>query len=175
MTGARVILAAAAAVSALAAFAPAAGAYVAVGPTWPWSVVTYGSEAPAYSDSIDRAARLVNRANIGVRLRRDNGDPDVTFLYSGSPCDGAAYVGFRRRRANTVLLGRGCSRDLITLTAVHELGHVLGLDHEPRACARMNPSFDRTGTPARCARRPLAWWLAHPFTSDDLRGLRGLY
>ena len=175
MTSARLILAAATALMALAAFAPSASAYVAVGPTWPWSVVTYGSDTPAYSSSIDRAARLVNRANLGVRLRRDNSDPDVTFVYSGNPCDGAAYVGFRRRRANIVWLGRGCSRDLITLTAVHELGHVLGLDHESRACARMNLSFDRTGTPARCARRPISYWLSRPFTADDLRGLRALY
>jgi len=118
---------------------------------------------------------MVNRANVGVRLRRDDRYPDVTFVYHGSPCDGSAYVGFRRRRTSTVWLGRGCSRDLITLTAVHELGHVLGLDHETSRCARMNPSFDASGTPGRCARRPLSYWLAHPFTADDVRGLRALY
>jgi hypothetical protein len=150
------------------------GAYVARGPAWPSNVVTYDSDTPAYRASVDRAARLINRAGIGVRLRRDASNPDVVFVYNGQPCDGSAYVGFRRRES-TVWLGRGCSRDLITLTAVHELGHVLGLDHETRRCARMNPSFDDSGTPDQCSRHPLSYWLAHPFTSDDLRGLRALY
>ena len=160
---------------ALTAAAPAP-AYVIGGYPWPYDVVTYSSNTPAYTGSIDRAARLVNRQRIGVRLRRDNSHPDVEFVYNGRSCDGAAYVGFsRRRRGSTVYLGQGCSRDLITLTAVHELGHVLGLDHETGRCARMNPSFDRTGTPGACPRRSISYWLSHPFTADDLRGLRTLY
>jgi hypothetical protein len=78
-------------------------------------------------------------------------------------------------RPDLLYLGRGCSKSLVTLTAVHEFGHVLGLDHENRACARMNPSFDDTGTPTHCKERSLAYWLKHPLTSDDLRGLRALY
>jgi hypothetical protein len=74
-----------------------------------------------------------------------------------------------------VRLGAGCSSGLITLTAVHELGHVLGLDHEGRACARMNSSFDWTGTPGHCTSHTLSYWLAHPLTSDDIRGARALY
>ena len=165
----------AASAAALATAAPAP-AFVVGGNPWPYDVVTYTSATPAYSASIDRAAHLVNRQNLGVRLRRNDRYPDVTFVYNGRSCDGAAYVGYsRRRRDSTVYLGRGCSRDLITLTAVHELGHVLGLDHETRRCARMNPSFGRTGTPGQCPIRSLSYWLGHPFTSDDLRGLRALY
>ena len=32
--------------------------------------------------------------------------------------------------STVVYLGAGCSSSLISLTATHELGHVLGLDHE---------------------------------------------
>jgi hypothetical protein len=39
----------------------------------------------------------------------------------------------------------------------------------------MNPTFDDSGTPGRCRGRPISWWLAHPLTTDDVRGLRALY
>jgi hypothetical protein len=175
VTGAALRTLAAAAVIVLAFATPASDAYVARGPAWPYETVTYSSQTPSYTASIDRAARLINRAHVGVRVVRDDDDPDVTFVYRGRACDGAAYVGFRRRRASTVWLGSGCGRDLITLTAVHELGHVLGLDHENGRCARMNPTFDDSGTPGRCRRRPISYWLAHPLTTDDVRGLRALY
>jgi hypothetical protein len=171
----RALTASVVAISGALAGAAPAPAYVIGGRPWPYDVITYSSDAPAYTASVDRAARLINRQHVGVRLRRDDGNPDVVFVYNGRACDGSAYVGFRPRRESTVWLGRGCSRDLITLTAVHELGHVLGLDHETRRCARMNPAFDDTGTPSGCRARPLSHWLAHPFTADDLRGLRALY
>jgi hypothetical protein len=154
--------------------APAA-AYVAVGPAWPGGTVTYTSNTPAYTSAIDRAARMLNRSGVGVHLSRTSSNADVVFVYQGNACDGSAYVGYRRRRSNTVWLGSGCAKDLIALTAVHELGHVLGLDHETRRCSRMNPSFDSSGTPDRCAHRTLSYWLAHPLAADDKRGLRVLY
>jgi hypothetical protein len=39
----------------------------------------------------------------------------------------------------------------------------------------MNPTFDQSGTPTRCAHHALSYWLKHPLTSDDLRGLRSIY
>jgi predicted Zn-dependent protease len=99
----------------------------------------------------------------------------VVVAYGGAPCEGEAAVGFQRLDLDLLYLGRGCNRGLVTLTAVHEFGHVLGLDHENRRCARMNPSFDDSGTPTHCKSRTLAYWLAHPLTADDLRGLRAIY
>jgi hypothetical protein len=58
---------------------------------------------------------------------------------------------------------------------VHEFEHVPGLDHEMHHCARMNPSFDHSGTPDQCREHSLKYWLAHPLTADDLRGLRAIY
>ena len=156
----RAALAFAVATAGLVAAAPA-GAYVAAGPAWPTEVVTYSDQTPAYSTSADRAARLINRTGAGIRLRRDDEDPDVVFVYRGRPCNGSAYLGYQRRRDNTVWLGRGCSRDLITLTAAHELSHVLGLDHERRRCSRMNPAFDDSGTPSQL-QREVAHLLARP-------------
>jgi hypothetical protein len=159
---------------ALLASAPAS-AYDARGRPWPTEVITYTSVTPAYDASIDRAAYMLNRVGVGVRLRRVSSSADVVFVYRGRGCEGAAFLGYQRRRANVVWLGSGCSTDLITLTAVHELAHVLGLGHENRVCARMNAGVDRTGTPHRCRRRPLSYWLAHPLMADDVRGLRALY
>jgi hypothetical protein len=161
-------------VAGFALHAGVAQAYVIQGSPWPEPTLTY--HPGAYAKATDRAARMINRAGVGVRLRRGSRyDADVVVRYGGSPCEGSADVGFQRRRPEVVELGRGCSTDLVTLTAVHEFGHILGLGHVTGACARMDPSFDRTGTPTYCAERPLSYWLAHPLTRDDLRGLRRLY
>lgn len=159
------------------ACAPAADAYSIGGRPWPQGAVTYYTQASGYSGAVNRAARILNHAGVGVRLRRapSKAVADVVVAYHGAPCEGEAAVGFQRLDLDLLYLGRGCNRGLVTLTAVHEFGHVLGLDHENSRCARMNPSFDDSGTPTHCKGRTLAYWLAHPLTADDLRGLRAIY
>ena len=162
----------------LAAFVPAASAdaYVATGTPWPNNEVTYTTKTTAYAASVDRAAAILNRTGIRVRFRRVASNPDVTFTYHGPACDGSSYIGYQPRvKHNNVWLGAGCSRDLITLTAVHEMGHVLGLDHEDRRCARMNSGYHPNGTPNHCGQRSMSYWLKHPLMADDVRGLRALY
>src|SRR3954454_15421965 len=81
----------------------------------------------------------------------------------------------RQCRPRRRCLGAGCSRALVTLTPVHEFGHVLGLEQHTRRRARMNPSFDDSGPPDQCRERLLRYWLAHSLTAYDLRGLRAIY
>ena len=153
-----------------------AGAYRLYGRPWPQPTITYHVQARGYAAAVDRAARVWNRADVGVRLRAAARDSaDVIVRYGGRRCEGEALIGFAPREGSEVRLGAGCGSRLITLTAVHELGHVLGLGHERRHCARMNPEFDNDGTPGLCRRRSLAAWLARPLLADDITGARRLY
>jgi hypothetical protein len=159
------------------ALASPSQAYVIGGRAWPSATVTYYAQARGYAGPVKRAASILNRAGVGVRLRQaaSRSAADVVVAYGGRACEGDAAVGYQRLSADLLYLGRGCSQGLVTLTAVHEFGHVLGLDHENRVCARMNASFDDSGTPTRCKQHTLGYWLAHPLTADDLRGLRAIY
>ena len=172
-----VLLAAAITATVLAALVPSASAFERAGRAWPGGRISYYTAADGYVASVDRAARIWNRANTGVRfVKTSRRQAQVVLEYGGRRCEGAAYAGYiGRRRQSPVQLGAGCSRSLIVLTAVHELGHVLGLGHERSGCARMNPGFDGSGTPNRCLRRPLEYWLDHALIGDDLRGARAIY
>ena len=173
----RVLITTALAVAVLAATAPSASAFERAGRPWPGGRITYYTAADGYASSVDRAARIWNRASTGVKfVKASRREAQVVLDYGGRRCEGAAYAGYiGRRRQSPVQLGAGCGKSLIVLTAVHELGHVLGLGHESGRCARMNPGFDGSGTPNRCTRRPLEYWLDHPVVGDDLRGARALY
>ena len=159
------------------AVAAPADAYVVGGHRWPGGTITYYVAAKGYSASVGRAARIWSRANVGASfVRTSRAQADVVVTYGGRRCEGASPMGFGGwRELTTMYLGAGCSKSLIVLTAVHEFGHVLGLDHEYAKCARMNPSFSTIGTPTYCAPHSVAYWLRHPLMADDLRGARAIY
>jgi hypothetical protein len=157
------------------ALAGASDAYTIHGDPWPAPAITYHTNPARYVDSVDRAARIWNRANVGIKFRRTTADAaQVIVRKGGDPCTGFAIVG---RASNSYMrLGPGCDTDHIVLVAVHEFGHVLGLGHELQKCARMNPTIDHdTATPSHCRTHPQSYWLEHPLKADDVAGARVLY
>jgi Astacin (Peptidase family M12A) len=160
-----------------ALFPASAPAYVVGGNAWPGKTIRYYTAARAYKGAVDRAARNWNRANVGVRFASSSrASADVVVRYGTERCGGLSPMGYGGKyEGTTVRLGAGCSRRFITLTATHEFGHVLGLDHEDSKCARLNPSFSHDGTPLRCRHHSLSYWIAHPLEPDDIAGARAIY
>jgi hypothetical protein len=153
-----------------------AEAYVIGGNPWPGKRVTYNSTGPRSGKLlVDRAARVWNRARVGVRFKRSSsGRADVIVSGVTGACHGQAYMGYPGERASWLYVAP-CPSRLMVLVMAHEFGHVLGLDHEMRRCALMNYGVDTgTGTPSRCRRHPLSYWMQHPLTADDIRGARAL-
>jgi hypothetical protein len=151
-----------------------AGAYRIAGKPWPGKRVSYYSFGSHHSKQlVDRAARIWNRANVGVHFVRSP-STNAKVMVSGvaGNCHGEASIGYPGERTSWLYVAP-CPKDLMVLVLAHEFGHVLGLGHEPVRCARMNIGVNPiTGTPSRCRRRPLSYWLKHPLTRDDIRGAR---
>lgn len=170
------VLACLATVAVAAALAPSAGAYELAGRRWPAAKITWHGGLGSQNDEAARAAKAWNRVGLGVTFVRTASKrrADVRVGYGNRGCGGAALVGYTFQ--SKVRVGRGCSDRLTLLTVAHELGHVLGLGHEQRACALMNPSADAgTGTPSHCRTRPISFWTSKPLRADDIAGARALY
>src|SRR4051812_28866057 len=90
------------------AAAPAADAYSIGGRAWPDATFTYYTQAHAYSSAVNRAARIYNRAGLGVHVKRaaSRAEADVIVTYGGNPCEGEAAVGFVRYQLDVLNLGR---------------------------------------------------------------------
>jgi len=157
---------------------PSADAYRLEGGRWPSATITYYNEVPAYSWAVDSAAYAWNTSGarvqfvktarrdakvlIGIRWFKIAGDANVQRLKDGRFI--GAQVGIRT----------GQDRYTMSLVVAHELGHVLGLDHEDRVCATMN-SYLVNNHPKYCPAAPAGRWICRLLRADDVRGAVSLY
>jgi hypothetical protein len=155
-----------------------ADGYAFEGGRWPTRTITYYTETPAYSWSVDTAAyawntsganvqfvrstRAAAKVLVGIRwYRRTAGDARVQRV-------GGSFVSAR------VGIQTGHDRYEMALIMAHELGHVLGLDHETTVCATMNPSVGGDHT-TLCPSPAANQWTCRLLQPDDVRGAVGLY
>jgi hypothetical protein len=153
---------------------PAGAADARDGKRWPSGTITY-REVPADAGVRDGAAAW-NRSGVRVRFRRVRSTRRaqvVIRIERREGCAGIAQLGYVRGVQAQVRLLR-CPRFDQTLVTAHELGHVLGLGHEGRACALMNPVLVN-GTPQRCEQPADGLYRCRVFELHDLRRAARMY
>ena len=167
--------------AALAAAVMGAGradAYQFEGGRWPTRTITYFTDTAAYRWSVDTAAYAWNTSGARVQfVKTSRADAQVLvgIRWYKQPA-GEAHV---QRLGDafvsaTVGVQAGHDRYEMALIVAHELGHVLGLDHETRQCATMNPSVGADHT-TRCPAPPNGTWTCRLLQPDDIRGAVALY
>jgi len=173
---ARVAVALGAALAALAVVS-GSGAYQLEGGRWPTSTITYYNEVPAYSWAVDSAAYAWNTSGARVRFVKSS-QRDAKVLIGIRWFKNAGDASVRRVNgrfiAAKVGIQSGQDRYTMALVVAHELGHVLGLDHEDRMCATMN-SFLVDGGPQHCREASDGMWVCRLLRNDDVRGAVKLY
>jgi hypothetical protein len=160
-----------------AACAPAADAFRLEGGRWPTTTITYYNEVPAYSWAVDTAAYAWNTSGARAQfLKTSRRDAKVLIGIRWFKIAGDANV----QRVNGRFVGAkvgirtGQDRYTMALVVTHELGHVLGLDHEDRVCATMN-SYLVDNHPEYCPAAPAGKWICRLLRTDDVRGAVSLY
>ena len=153
-----------------------------------FSIITY-YDVSAFRWSVARGARAWNAARTGYFFLRVSRRNQAAVIVSGrrSPaklCDAHTdpgfppYEDFAKEFPRRVKLRGRCDRKLMVLVAAHELGHVLGLDHDDRHCAVMNVRQGKGGrfsTPTGCPDLPRREYWRRPVRPDDIRGVKELY
>lgn len=163
-------------VSALCALVlvPVAAGFVVAGDRWPGPTVSVWNTT-GYRIPVADAMKAWNAAGANVRLVPATAQEtaDVVITFGKAEGQGVSTVGYSGSTGST-RLPRGLGRIAASALAAHELGHVLGLGHEPRGCTVMAPVV-KVGSGSRCGigACKVTWrCLVRP---DDARGLRAMY
>jgi matrixin len=165
------------AVFAAAVFAGPADAYRLEGPRWSTHTISYYTETAAYRWSVDTAAYAWNTSGANVQFVKTSRAAAKVLVgirwYAHAGDAHLQIVGGRIVRAQ-VGIQSGHDRYEMALIVAHEFGHVLGLDHQFRGCATMNPSVGDDHT-TMCPAPPSGEWTCRLLQTDDVRGAVALY
>jgi len=121
--------------------------------------------------------RVTSRRNAFVTIRLDGNAcvGGVTQVLGARGVVNGRSFSLRYIARARVLIAPRCGPDLTTFVVAHELGHALGLGHETRKCALMNPSADAAGPSPQCPGLTIAERARNPIRADDRAGVRALY
>jgi hypothetical protein len=152
------------------------------GKTWPGGTIRYYNAAADQAWPVARAVWVWNHSGARIRFVPSS-RADAQLLIDHFPhrrCVGHAQATLGYVRQAHVLLPRidetsGVCNSYTSAHAVaHELGHVLGLTHEVRGCALMNPVGTWRGSTLCPSAEPWAWRCGL-LEDDDVRGVVALY
>jgi hypothetical protein len=145
-------------------------------------VIRYYNDAPDQAWAVQRAVDAWNASGARIRLvAAPAARADVRIEhFSRVSCsiNSEATVGYTRH-ARIWIFRRDdaspyCNAYVASEALAHEFGHVLGLGHETRGCATMNPSGTIQG-PDLCPKARRWQWRCQLLTGDDVAGAIALY
>jgi hypothetical protein len=159
------------------ALAGPADAYRLEGARWHTHTISYYTEVPAYRWSVDSAAYAWNTSGADIQFVKTSRAAAKVLIgarwYTHAGDARVQAIGGRIVRAQ-VGIQTGHDRYEMALIVAHEFGHVLGLDHETRVCATMNPTVGGDHT-TLCPQPAAGQWTCRLLEADDVRGAIALY
>jgi hypothetical protein len=164
------------------ALAPTGSGYRFHARAWPDGVVPYYNEAPSQAGPLANAVQAWNTSGAHVRFVAVPREQAKLLIVEGGDAarcpEAKATLGYSREARLVVfpgnLLTASCNPYWSTLALAHELGHVLGLAHEERGCATMNPYGSMHGG-SRCTPNDPWEWRCRILEPDDVAGAAAAY